>query len=60
MHKTLRPTTTVFLALLSATVVMWVLRGIGVLSFLPSGVLWVLIFLTVGAGVVTGLHWTKR
>ena len=60
MRKTLRPTTTAFLALLGVTAVMWILRGLGVLSFLPSGVLWVLIFLTVGAGVVSGLQWTKR
>ncbi|MBD3883874.1 hypothetical protein IFO70_19110 [Phormidium tenue FACHB-886] len=60
MSRTLRPITTVFLALLGATAVLWILRGLGILSFLPSGVLWVLILLTVGAGVVNALQWTKQ
>jgi hypothetical protein len=60
MSRTLRPITTVFLALLSVTAVMWILRGLGILSFLPSGILWILIFFTMGAGVSNALQWTKR
>ncbi|HEY9626016.1 MAG TPA: hypothetical protein V6C84_01835 [Coleofasciculaceae cyanobacterium] len=60
MIRTLTSTTTVFLALLGVTAALWVLRGLGLLTFLPGGLLWLLILLTIGAGVVSGLQWTKR
>ncbi|MBI4785192.1 MAG: hypothetical protein HY785_28380 [Oscillatoriophycideae cyanobacterium NC_groundwater_1537_Pr4_S-0.65um_50_18] len=60
MIRTLTSTTTVFLALLAVTAALWVLRGLGLLTFLPGGLLWLLILLTIGAGVVSGLQWTKR
>jgi len=60
MPRTLRPTTTVFLALLGVAIAIWTLRGFGLLTFLPGAILWLLLLLTVGAGVVSGLQWTKR
>ncbi|MBW4660349.1 MAG: hypothetical protein KME15_16870 [Drouetiella hepatica Uher 2000/2452] len=60
MTRILRPTTTVFLALLGVATALWILRGFGLLTFLPGGILWVLMLLTIGAGVVSGLQWTKR
>ncbi len=56
----MRPETTVFLGILGVTIAVWVLRGIGLLTFIPGGILWVLLFLTIGAGVVDTLQRTKR
>ncbi len=56
----MRIETTIFLSLLGITIALWVLRGFGILTFFPGGVLWVLLFLTVGAGVVDTLQRTKR
>lgn len=47
-----RPETVVFLTILGVTIVYWILRGIGILTFLPGFVLWVLIFLSIGSGVI--------
>jgi len=46
----------IFLALLLVTLLVWVLRGLTVLSFIPGIVLWVLILLTIGSGVITSLQ----
>ncbi|UZQ55899.1 hypothetical protein OOK60_07500 [Trichothermofontia sichuanensis B231] len=34
------------------TVLVWILRGMRVLAFLPSSVIWGLLLLAIGAGVV--------
>lgn len=54
------PATTIFLALLSVTAVLWIMRGFGILTFLPGGILWMLLVLTFGVGIICGLQWTKR
>lgn len=46
----------IFLSLLGITILVWVLRGLTVLSFLPGIMLWILLLLTIGAGVVTSLQ----
>jgi hypothetical protein len=46
----------IFLALLGLTLLVWILRGLTVLAFLPGIVLWLLILLTIGAGVITSLQ----
>ncbi len=46
----------VFLALLGLTLLVWVLRGLTILSFIPGIILWILLLLTIGAGVVTSLQ----
>jgi hypothetical protein len=56
----LRPATTIFLTILSIAIVTWLLRGIGLLTFLPGGVLWMLIFMSVGAGVISLIQGTRR
>lgn len=56
----LRPETIVFLFFLGITIAVWVLRGLTLLAFLPGGVLWLLIVLTFGAGIVEFLQRTKR
>lgn len=60
MLKSMRPTTQLFLVTLIVTVAVWVLRGLGILTFLPGGVIWFLILLSIGTGVVNGLMGTRR
>jgi energy-converting hydrogenase Eha subunit G len=60
MKLRLRPATTIFLTILSIAIVTWALRGIGFLTFLPGGVLWTLIFMSVGAGVISLIQGTRR
>lgn len=38
---------------LGLTVVIWMLRGFGVLTFLPGWVIWVLIFLSIATGILS-------
>lgn len=56
----LRPDTTAFLTILFITVLVWILRGLGLLTFLPGIVIWVLLLLTIGAGVFSGIQGTRR
>ena len=56
----LRPETTVLLFFLGITLAVWILRGFTLLAFLPGGVLWLLIFLTLGAAIIDFLQRTKR
>jgi hypothetical protein len=60
MHKSLKPTTQIFLITLGVTIAVWVLRGVGILTFLPGGTIWLLILLSIGTGVVNGLIGTRR
>jgi hypothetical protein len=60
MIKQLRPDTTFFLTFLFITVLVWILRGLGLLTFLPGLVIWVLLLLTIGAGVFSGIQGTRR
>lgn len=48
--------TQIFLGLLALTVLVWVLRGLTILAFLPGIVVWLLLLLTIGSGVVTSLQ----
>lgn len=56
----LRPTTIVFLIALSSTLIVWVLRGVTLLSFMPGAVLWVLILFSVISGILAGIDRTRR
>lgn len=56
----MKPSTTIFFLLLGVTITFWVLRGVGLLTFFPGGVIWVLIFLTVGAGIIDVVQKTRR
>jgi hypothetical protein len=60
MSRSVRPETAVFLSFLGITLVVWVLRGIGLLTFLPGLVIWLLILLSAGAAVVDFIQRTKR
>lgn len=60
MPKSIRPTTQLFLFTLGLTAAVWILRGLGILTFLPGGIIWLLILLSIGTGVVSGLLGTRR
>jgi len=52
----LHPMTRLFLGMLTLTLVVWVLRGVALLAFLPGIVLWVLILLSFGLGIMSSLQ----
>ena len=56
----MKPATTIFLALLTVTIAVWVMRGIGILSFIPGILIWLLFLATIGAGVVSTVQRTIR
>ncbi|PSB18782.1 hypothetical protein C7B61_03180 [filamentous cyanobacterium CCP1] len=58
--RRLRPDMTVFLTILFISILVWVLRGLGILTFLPGIVIWILLLLTIGAGVFSGIQGTRR
>lgn len=59
VRRSLKPVTTAFLVALAVTLVIWVLRGLALLSFLPSSILWLLLLVTIGLGVFNGIQWTR-
>ncbi len=59
MLKTV-PRTTAFLICLGLTLLIWVARGLGVLTFIPGGLLWLLLLLTVGTAVFDIIQRTRR
>ncbi|PSR15915.1 hypothetical protein C8255_20610 [filamentous cyanobacterium CCP3] len=52
----LQPLTKLFLSTLGLTAIVWILRGLSVLAFLPGLVLWLLILLCFGLGIVSSLQ----
>lgn len=48
--------TQVFLGILAFTLIVWILRGLSILAFLPGIILWLLLLLTIGSGVFTSLQ----
>ncbi len=52
----LQPLTKIFLAALGLTAVVWILRGLSVLGFIPGVVIWVLILVCFGLGIVSSLQ----
>jgi hypothetical protein len=52
----LQPLTKAFLAVLGLTAILWILRGLSVLAFVPGLVIWVLILLCFGLGIVSSLQ----
>ncbi|TAE65577.1 MAG: hypothetical protein EAZ25_21135 [Oscillatoriales cyanobacterium] len=49
----LRLSTRIFWTVLGITLLVWILRGVGLLTFLPGGVIWILIFLSFVAGILS-------
>ncbi|TAE08591.1 MAG: hypothetical protein EAZ90_29370 [Oscillatoriales cyanobacterium] len=48
-----RLSTRIFWTVLGITLLVWILRGVGLLTFLPGGVIWILIFLSFVAGILS-------
>lgn len=48
--------TKIFLGILALTLLVWILRGLTLLAFVPGIVLWLLLILTIGSGVLTSLQ----
>ena len=46
----------IFGIILAITLIIWLLRGLGVLTFIPGGIIWLLLFLSIGTGVISTLQ----
>jgi hypothetical protein len=56
MRRSLKSSTLAFLIVLGITTFVWILRGIGVLTFIPGAVLWVLILLSVATAILAAVR----
>ncbi|MEY3869187.1 MAG: hypothetical protein RLZZ338_3078 [Cyanobacteriota bacterium] len=45
----------IFGLVVGLTLFIWILRGFGVLTFLPSSLIWILLFLSIATGILTSL-----
>ncbi|MBE9140036.1 hypothetical protein IQ254_23035 [Nodosilinea sp. LEGE 07088] len=52
----LQPLTKLFLAALGLTAIMWILRGLSLLAFVPGLLIWLLILLCFGLGIASSLQ----
>ena len=52
----LSPINQLFLGLLGLTTLVWILRGLTLLAFLPSLVIWILLLASIGVGIVGSLQ----
>ena len=50
----------IFSSVLGVTIALYLLRGFGILTFLPGGVYLLLIVLTIGTGILYGILKTLR
>jgi hypothetical protein len=49
-----------FLGCLGVTLLVYILRGMGILTFLPGGLIWLLILSSVVTGILYGVDKTRR
>ncbi|MEM9449106.1 MAG: hypothetical protein AAGA75_11285 [Cyanobacteria bacterium P01_E01_bin.6] len=49
-----------FLMLFGITLAVWIMRGVGILTFIPGGILWLLLLGTIGAGTFAAIQKSKR
>ncbi|MEO1069227.1 MAG: hypothetical protein AAFW95_08910 [Cyanobacteria bacterium J06638_6] len=52
----LQPLTKLFLAALGLTAIVWILRGLSLLAFVPGLLIWLLILLCFGLGIASSLQ----
>jgi uncharacterized membrane protein YbhN (UPF0104 family) len=52
----LQPLTKLFLVALGITAVVWILRGLSLLAFLPGVVIWLLVLVCFGLGIASSLQ----
>jgi hypothetical protein len=58
--RSLRTSYKIFLLLSAVTATVWVLRGFGILTFIPGGLIWLLLLASIGTGVFDGVQGTRR
>lgn len=49
-----------FFMMLAITLLAYIARGFGLLAFIPGGIIWILILLSIGTGILYGVEKTKR
>ncbi|MBC7825722.1 MAG: hypothetical protein H7126_18025 [Candidatus Parcubacteria bacterium] len=59
MSKSSNSRVVVFFGVIGLTALVWILRGIGLFTFIPGFVLWVLILLSIVLAIVNGLIETR-
>lgn len=59
MSKSSNSRVIVFFGVIGLTALVWILRGIGLFTFIPGFVLWVLILLSIVLAIVNGLIETR-
>ncbi|MCY7321129.1 MAG: hypothetical protein LH660_04845 [Phormidesmis sp. CAN_BIN36] len=59
MSKSSNSRVVVFFGVIGLTALVWLLRGIGLVTFIPGFVLWTLILLTIVLAIVNGLIETR-
>lgn len=59
MANRLRPITQLLLATIAMTAIVWILRGIGLLSFLPGIIIWLLILACFAIALFSSLQSTR-
>lgn len=42
--------------ILGITIAVWILRGFGILTFIPGGIIWLLILLSITTGILSRLQ----
>ncbi|MDB9312815.1 hypothetical protein PN462_06855 [Spirulina sp. CS-785/01] len=52
--------TYLFFTILAVTILVYLLRGLAILSFLPGGVIWILILLSIGTGIFYIVEKSRR
>ena len=48
----------IFSILLGITIAVWLLRGFGILAFIPGGIIWLLVLLCIITGILIRLQTT--
>ncbi|MEG3840444.1 hypothetical protein [Microcoleus sp. herbarium14] len=51
----MRLSTRIFWSILGITLLVWILRGVGLLTFIPGSVIWILVLLSFVAGILSTL-----
>ncbi|MEP0751848.1 hypothetical protein NC997_13080 [Trichocoleus sp. DQ-A2] len=50
----------IFASVVGLTIAVYLLRGFGILTFIPGGVIWILILLSIASGITYGVQRTRR
>ncbi|MEM9161966.1 MAG: hypothetical protein AAGC54_02715 [Cyanobacteria bacterium P01_F01_bin.4] len=55
----IKPATQLFWTLIGITAAVWLMRGLGLLTFLPGIIIWLLIILCFAVGIVNSFRSTR-